>query len=383
MHVQGITKVVLTITIVSLSVLGILYIPNPIGKKIYLRYFLKSKAIESSKYNGYLNIKDDAGCSMEDIFAPAIAKRYKSKTDKLGMIMCSPKDYDGIFGPAVDELITKFHKLPANFKNISDLSTKNILNDNIDPEGKYVISVRARVARNINNIPFRKVQNKEDAKNGEKIIVNALLELQGDLVGSYHQLKTLSNEEKETLIKEHVMFEEMKGSKLLVDSKIVKKYTPEGSGIFFNKEKTFIIWVNEEDHLRIISLEKGANIKSVFKRLSDGIRELGKYIEFSYNDNYGYLTSCPSNIGTGLRISIMAKLPNLSKDIKKLKELASKHDLQVRGLYGENSSVEKTDTFDISNAVRVGRDEVKLTNGLILGLKNIIEVEKELDKNNA
>jgi len=87
---------------------------------------------------------------------------------------------------------------------------------------------------------------------------------------------------------------------------------PSGRGIFHNHDKTFLVWLNEEDHLRIISMEKGADIFHVFKRLSYiavNIEMRGS--SFAHDDHLGYITSCPTNLGTGLRASVHIKLPNL------------------------------------------------------------------------
>jgi creatine kinase/arginine kinase len=88
---------------------------------------------------------------------------------------------------------------------------------------------------------------------------------------------------------------------------------PSGRGIFHNKEKTFLIWVNEEDQLRIISMQKGADILAVFTRLSQAATLIEKEAKFAHDDHLGYITSCPTNLGTALRGSVHIKLPHLAK----------------------------------------------------------------------
>ena len=92
---------------------------------------------------------------------------------------------------------------------------------------------------------------------------------------------------------------------------------PEGRGIFHNKEKTFLVWINEEDQLRIISMQKGADILAVFTRLSIAASEIEKVAKFSQDDRLGYITSCPTNLGTALRASVHVKLPLLAKNKEK------------------------------------------------------------------
>ena len=86
---------------------------------------------------------------------------------------------------------------------------------------------------------------------------------------------------------------------------------PEGRGIFHNNEKTFLVWVNEEDQLRIISMQNGADIGAVFTRLSKACAHIETVAKFSHDDHLGYITSCPTNLGTALRASVHIHLPNL------------------------------------------------------------------------
>ena len=88
---------------------------------------------------------------------------------------------------------------------------------------------------------------------------------------------------------------------------------PAGRGIFHNKEKTFLIWVNEEDQLRIISMQQGADIGAVFTRLAIAATTIEKEAKFAHDDHLGYITSCPTNLGTALRASVHIKLPMLAK----------------------------------------------------------------------
>lgn len=89
---------------------------------------------------------------------------------------------------------------------------------------------------------------------------------------------------------------------------------PSGRGIFHNKDKTFLTWVNEEDQLRIISMQPGADILAVFRRLSIAASEIEKVAKFAHDDHLGYITSCPTNCGTALRASVHIKLPKLMKN---------------------------------------------------------------------
>ncbi|RLA57682.1 MAG: arginine kinase, partial [Epsilonproteobacteria bacterium] len=152
---------------------------------------------------------------------------------------------------------------------------------------------------------------------------------------------------------------------------------PEGRGIFHNDEKTFLVWVNEEDQLRIISMQQGGDIKEVFSRLSAAIKILEKQLQFSYNDHLGYITSCPTNLGTAMRASVHIKVPNLAKDMDKLKAITDKYHLQIRGIHGEHSKSEGG-VYDISNRRRLGITEVEAVQDMHDGVVAIIEAEKAL-----
>ena len=152
---------------------------------------------------------------------------------------------------------------------------------------------------------------------------------------------------------------------------------PSGRGIFHNDDKSFLVWVNEEDQLRIISMQKGADIGAVFERLSRAVAHIETVSKFSHDDHLGYITSCPTNLGTALRASVHIKLPKLSAKKEEFQAIAEKYSVQIRGIHGEHS--ESSDgIFDISNKRRLGRSEVQLVQDMYDGVKAMIEREKEL-----
>jgi len=142
-----------------------------------------------------------------------------------------------------------------------------------------------------------------------------------------------------------------------------------------NRNRNFVVWVNEEDHVRIISMEKGANVKQVYKRLVAGIQLLEKSLKFVYHEKFGYLTFCPTNIGTGLRASVHVKLPKLAAS-GKLNAMCESLNLQARGLNGESQkTMSKEGIYDISNKIRIGKSEFELVNSMCLGIKKLLDEE--------
>merc|ERR1712000_657428 len=151
---------------------------------------------------------------------------------------------------------------------------------------------------------------------------------------------------------------------------------PEGRGIFHNKDKTFLVWVNEEDQLRIISMQKGGDVKAVFDRLVRGINAIEKVVKevsgrkFMFDDELGYLHSCPTNLGTGMRASVHVDLPAWGSNFDGLKKRCETLKLQPRGTKGESGG-QTGCTFDISNKHRLGYSEVELVQTMIDGVNTL------------
>jgi len=152
---------------------------------------------------------------------------------------------------------------------------------------------------------------------------------------------------------------------------------PKNRGIFHNNDKTFLVWVNEEDQLRIISMQKGADIGAVFERLSRAAAHIETVAKFAHDDHLGYITSCPTNLGTALRASVHIKLPKLSQDMAAFEAIAKEFNVQIRGIHGEHSETVDS-TYDISNRRRLGRSEKDLVQDMYNGVKAMIAAEKAL-----
>ncbi|ORC88157.1 arginine kinase, partial [Trypanosoma theileri] len=144
-------------------------------------------------------------------------------------------------------------------------------------------------------------------------------------------------------------------------------------------EKTFLVWVNEEDQLRIISMQKGGNLKEVFSRLVEGANAIEEKVKFLRDDRLGFLTFCPTNLGTTIRASVHIKLPKLGADRKKLEEVAAKYNLQVRGTAGEHSE-SHGGVYDISNKRRLGLSEYDAVKEMQDGILELIKAEEAVEE---
>merc|ERR1712129_203609 len=241
----------------------------------------------------------------------------------------------------------------------------------LDPDNKFIISTRVRVARNIVGYPLRGGMSESQTLELEEK-VKAILEGFEDkeLKGKYYPLKGMKEKVRKQLVDDHFLFK--KGDRFLASAGI-NNFWPNGRGIFYNDNKTFLVWINEEDQLRIISMEQGGNVKSVFNRLEKAVNVLCEKLEFAYNEQLGYLTACPTNIGCGERASVHIKIPLTSED--DINAIATKFNLQIRGIHGEHSE-SKGGVYDVSNKRRLGISEWDGVKDLIEGSLALIEAEK-------
>jgi len=278
--------------------------------------------------------------------------------------------FDGLFDPIIED----YHGFGKDDKHQSNLNPDDLNAPNPDPDGEFIVSTRIRVGRNVANLPLGPAISKEQRDLVESSVVSGLSTLEGELEGSYYPLLGMSKEVQDELIKDHFLFKE--GDRFL-DAVGLNRNWPEGRGIYHNRDKTFLVWVNEEDQLRIISMQQGGDIKEVFSRLVNAIKSIETKVEFSYSDHLGYITSCPTNLGTAMRASVHIALPNLAKDMEAFKAITDKYYLQIRGIHGEHSESEGG-VYDISNRRRLGITEVQAVQDMHDGVVALIVAEKAL-----
>jgi len=186
----------------------------------------------------------------------------------------------------------------------------------------------------------------------------------------------MSHSEEEALRNAGNLFQEPDSTLLL--SSGCGRHWPDARGIFHNEARNFFVWINEEDHARIISMEKGDDVRAIFVRFAKATEVIAKVLkaegkDFMHNDHLGYILTCPSNLGTGLRAGAMVKIPLLSAR-PDFKDLCAKLGLQARGGSGVDSAAEGG-KFDISNADRLGKSETTLVNIFIEGVANFLRWE--------
>merc|ERR1711989_270119 len=278
-------------------------------------------------------------------------------------------------------IIQDYHGISPDAKHTSDMDVAKIVG-NVDA-GVPVHSTRVRVGRNVDGFGLSPGITKQQRIDIEKMMSSALQRLDGDLAGKYYPLTGMDEAVRQQLDDDHFLF--VSGDRNLTVAGMERDW-PEGRGIFHNDAKTFLMWVNEEDQTRIISMEKGGDVKGVFARLARGIKAVGDSVkaesgkDFALSPQYGYIHSCPTNLGTGMRASVHVDLPGYTKEgLPALKARCEELAVQPRGTRGESGG-QTGITYDISNKHRLGYSEVQLVQTMIDGVNTLYAEDLELQK---
>ncbi len=230
-----------------------------------------------------------------------------------------------------------------------------------------VISSRIRLARNLSEFPFPGQSSQDEMQKIRREIASCAGDLKEDLTG--YNMENLSSLERQAYMERHLISKN-------------QSQNPRGSATFINEDQTISIMVNEEDHLRMQFLASGEQLSSIWKRADNFDDRMEEDLNFAFSGSCGYLTACPTNLGTGLRASLMLHLPGLSMtdNIEKLLGGVGKFGLAVRGIFGEGSEVEGS-IFQLSNQVTLGVSEQDIIENLYSISRQVIEKEKEAREN--
>ena len=279
-----------------------------------------------------------------------------------------------VFADLFNPIIKEYHQFSEQNIHKSNMNFNDLEMENPDPENKYILSTRIRVGRNLQNFPLGTAISKQQRLDVESKVSKTLANLKGELEGNYFPIEGMTKEVSASLIANHFLFKE--GDKYLESAGLNRDW-PSGRGIYHNTNKTFLVWINEEDQLRIISMQKGGDIAAVFKRLSSAVNLLEVNMDFSFSKRLGYITSCPTNLGTAMRASVHIKLPKLAKNQIFFTKITNENNLQIRGINGEHTESENG-IFDISNKRRLGVTEVQCVQDMYNGVVALINAEENL-----
>lgn len=228
-----------------------------------------------------------------------------------------------------------------------------------------IISSRIRLARNLSHYPFPTRADKNSATEVIKKVRGALEGASSDIYSVFNHLAMshVSQMDKVAMMEKHI-----------ISPYFVKVQWP--AYLILSNDESLSIMVNEEDHIRIQSMASGMNLESALKeanRIDDLFEE---FVPYAFDEKYGYLTACPTNLGTGMRASYMIHVPALETtgQLQFILDAIGKFGLTVRGIYGEGTEAQGS-VFQISNQMTLGQTEMEIIDNLTSVTKQIVEQE--------
>jgi len=316
------------------------------------------------------------GVSLDKCIQPSV----DNTGEIIGLVAGDPECYETfkeLFDAVIDDKHGGFK--PTDKHPAPDLNASALVGGQFDP--KYIKSCRIRTGRSVKGFCLPPSISRAERREVERIIVDALGGLKGDLAGKYYPLKSMTPDEEKQLIADHFLFQKPTGH-LMVNSGAVRDW-PDARGIWQNNEKTFLIWLNEEDQVRIISMQSGGDFKAVFERFGRGLKEIEGLMKqkghgFAWSERLGFICTCPSNLGTGMRASVHIQLHKLSKHAK-FEDIIFGLNLQKRGTGGEHTAA-VDDVYDVSNRARLKKSEREFVQLVIDGVNKLIDMEKRLEE---
>ena len=230
-------------------------------------------------------------------------------------------------------------------------------------ESDVVISTRVRLSRNIKGIPFITRASKEDLKE----VYDKMKEI-APLLG--YNFKFLSLDDMDSITKQSLV------EKHLISPDFAKTKMPY-TAIIINDEENICIMVNEEDHIKLQVFTSGLDIDNLLNLAIEIDEKIESLVQYSYHEKYGFLTACPTNVGTGLKISTLVHIPALQMtgNLNKMLNIINNLGMNVRGLYGEGSKAEG-DVYQVSNNQTLGITEKEIAKNLNLLAQKIIDQER-------
>ncbi|SOC08984.1 protein arginine kinase [Ureibacillus xyleni] len=232
-------------------------------------------------------------------------------------------------------------------------------------DADIVLSTRIRLARNLESYRFPLSFSEQEAKQVDEVVTQALLNINKDKrIFSHFTIQEMPALQRQVLVEKH-----------LISPLLAKK--EKHASVLLSEDETMSVMVNEEDHLRIQCLLPGLQLSETYALANQLDSQLERHLPYAFNESFGYLTSCPTNVGTGLRASVMMHLPalTLSKQIKAVTQMLARFGMVVRGIYGEGSE-NLGNIYQISNQVTLGKSEEEIIEDLQNVVVQIIQNER-------
>jgi creatine kinase len=295
-----------------------------------------------------------------------------------------------------DGLIREYHKAGPTDKHVTDWDASAVGENGVLDVAKLglpTLSMRVRVGRNLKRFNLPGNMSRQERIDFEKAMLVAFGELiknpafggqvyslTPDFGTNERNPNLISEAEYKELVANHIMFKDMDEDPYLKSAGISSDW-PYGRGCYVSNDGQVIIWMGEEDQLRIMCMKKGTKLNEVFDRLRNVLDTFEQIpgIEFAHDPDFGYITSCPSNLGTGMRASVHVKIPELCKDgtDTKAKAICKEFGLSVRGLGGEHTPIGADGTVDISPSARLFIKERDIIVKLYEGIRSLVAKERE------
>ncbi len=252
-------------------------------------------------------------------------------------------------------------------EKIMDPSKIKWINSN-GPEGDIIFSSRVRLARNLKDTPFPHMLSDDGAKKVIELVGGALRAnpvLSKDM--QIYLMSQLTEEQKNTLVEMHLISPDLAKSK--------------NGAVIINQDQTISIMINEEDHIRIQTVFPGLQLHEAYDLASKVDDALEEELDYAFDEKIGYLTACPTNVGTGIRASVMMYLPVLTimDQTNKIFSTISQLGLVVRGLYGEGTQI-SGNLYQISNQITLGKSEEDIMQNVEVVARQIITNERNLQQ---
>ncbi|MBR6902970.1 MAG: protein arginine kinase [Clostridia bacterium] len=240
--------------------------------------------------------------------------------------------------------------------------------NNFAPEGDIVVSTRIRLARNVGGYPFPASMSTEQKKEINSKIKNTIENSNFDIAKGlkYIDMSDVPENERFSMLERHIASREF-------------VLNPDNKAIIISEDETVSIMIGEEDHIRIQVILPGLQLEKAYEIADKIDNMLSAGLDLAFDSTLGYLTECPTNLGTGLRASVMLHLPMSEKngDILSLTQSVSKIGYTVRGMYGEGSNASGS-LYQVSNQITLGISEKNAIDNLKIITEQVIKKEREL-----
>ncbi|PRQ04860.1 hypothetical protein [Enhygromyxa salina] len=327
---------------------------------------LLSKHLDPQLERRLETCKTAAGWTLADL--TRCGRAYPSC--KIGVHVGDAESYQ-VFAPLLDRIIADVH---GQSSGAPGRWTNEV--PRVDPQLRDdlgVLSVSVRVTRNLRACQFPALINRRARLEVERRTSTALRALNRRFAGQYYPLAELPGPRRRTLETRELCFD---GDDRYLEAAGITRDWPEGRGLWCSDDRRLVAWVNEEDHLRFIASSERGDLSSCLTRVRELAWALEDLLGFHHDERLGYLASCPSNVGTGLRASAVLRLPRLAGQPRRLREIVETHGLDLRGRAISMSDPDHGDAPHRDPSHDAGSCVFRLSNRRCLGASEVASVER-------